>query len=163
MESYDFTLDKEKVEQFKIDKVPATVIMGKEDFGIRFYGITAGYEFASLLETIYMIASGEQHLSKNTIEKIRSISSPVKLQIFVTTTCPYCPPAVMLAHKLSMMNPLISSEMIDATEFPELAAQFNIHGVPRIVINESEYFEGALPEEMYVERIVQNITAKTIH
>ncbi|MEK7263140.1 MAG: thioredoxin family protein [Bacteroidota bacterium] len=162
-ESYNYIIDKDKVAQFRIDKVPATVVVGEEDYGIRFYGIPAGYEFASLLETIEMIANNEQDLSEETIEKIRSVSSPVKLQIFVTPTCPYCPPAVMMAHKLSMLNPMITSEMIEATEFPELSAKFNVHGVPRVVINERGHFEGALPEEMFVERVLENIREEIIH
>jgi len=42
-----------------IDKVPATVpLAGEKDFGIRVFGLTGGYEFASLLEAIEMSSTG---------------------------------------------------------------------------------------------------------
>ena len=54
LEVYNFTLDKNKAEEYKVDKIPAMVVCdgtGK-DYGIRFYGIPAGYEFTSLIEAI---------------------------------------------------------------------------------------------------------------
>ena len=32
-ESYDFVNDKEKVQEFNIDKIPVTVLMGERDYG----------------------------------------------------------------------------------------------------------------------------------
>ena len=41
MEVYDFVSDSDKVEKYNIDKIPATVVEGEKDYGIRFYGIPA--------------------------------------------------------------------------------------------------------------------------
>ena len=38
----NFHIDKEMADKFKVDKVPATVVMGDYDFGIRYYGIPSG-------------------------------------------------------------------------------------------------------------------------
>jgi hypothetical protein len=46
----DFLGDKEKSAELRIDKIPATAVLGKEDYGIRFFGIPSGYEYASLIE-----------------------------------------------------------------------------------------------------------------
>jgi glutaredoxin-like protein len=157
-ESYDFVNDKEKVQEFNIDKIPATVVMGERDYGIRFYGIPAGYEFASLLEAIEMVGSGQPALSSHAVAKIRDINKPVRLQVFVTPTCPYCPAAVVTAHQLAMANPMITSDMVEATEFPHLSMKYNVRGVPRVVINEENQFEGALPEEAYVEKVLEAVS-----
>src|SRR5688572_12442638 len=49
LEIYDFVADRQIVEQYKIDKIPALVMMRggdqPKDYGIRYYGIPAGYEF----------------------------------------------------------------------------------------------------------------------
>ena len=58
LEVYNFQIDKGKAAEFKVDKIPATVVMGDKDAGIRFYGIPSGYEFASLLESIEMVSTG---------------------------------------------------------------------------------------------------------
>jgi len=52
IEVYNFVTDKDKAEELNIDKIPAIAVIGREDYGIRFYGIPAGYEFTSLLQAI---------------------------------------------------------------------------------------------------------------
>jgi len=49
---YDFIEDEAQAQAYEIDKIPATVVMGDKDYGIRFYGVPAGYEFMSLIEDI---------------------------------------------------------------------------------------------------------------
>ena len=85
-ESYNFITDKEMVDKFKIDKIPATVVMGQDDRGIRFYGIPSGYEFISLLEDIRMVSSGSSGLNPKTIEILGKLQKPLHLQVFVTPT-----------------------------------------------------------------------------
>jgi len=43
VEVYNFQIDKEKAAEFKIDKIPATVVMADKDAGVRFFGIPSGY------------------------------------------------------------------------------------------------------------------------
>src|SRR5580700_4364307 len=50
VEVLNFLLDKEKAAGYGVDNVPATVVRNGKEFGIRFYGLPAGYEFASLLD-----------------------------------------------------------------------------------------------------------------
>jgi len=57
LEKYNFVTDKQQAEKYGIDKIPATIVMSPEkDYGIRFYGIPSGYEFATLLEDILMVS-----------------------------------------------------------------------------------------------------------
>lgn len=86
VESYDFVKDKDKVDKYKIDKIPAMVIEGDKDFGIRFYGIPAGYEFTTLIEDILMVSSGESRLSPETKIKLIRVIQPVNIQVFATLT-----------------------------------------------------------------------------
>ncbi len=58
-----------------------------------------------------------------------------------------------MAHKLAMESPHIVGDMVEATEFPELARKYKVYGVPKVVINETHGFEGALPERQYVAEI----------
>jgi len=86
LEVYNFQLDKEKVAQYNIDKIPATVIEGAKDYGIRFYGIPSGYEFATLLEDILTVSQERSGLSPATIERLLALDRPLHLQVFVTPT-----------------------------------------------------------------------------
>ncbi|HPZ40410.1 MAG TPA: thioredoxin family protein, partial [Candidatus Atribacteria bacterium] len=55
LEIYNFLLDKDKVDLYDIDKIPAIVVEGEKDYGIRFYGIPAGYEFSGFIETLVWV------------------------------------------------------------------------------------------------------------
>jgi glutaredoxin-like protein len=88
VEVYNFTLDKNKVEEYGIDKIPAIAVCdgtGK-DYGIRFYGIPAGYEFTSLIEAMRMVSLGESGLKEESKKELQKLNKPVHIQIFVTLT-----------------------------------------------------------------------------
>jgi len=86
LEVYNFQLDREKVSQYNIDKIPATVIEGGKDYGIRYYGAPFGYEFATLLTDIVDVSKGESGLEPKTREELKRIDRKVHLQVFVTPT-----------------------------------------------------------------------------
>lgn len=86
LEIYDFQLDTAQVARYQVDKIPATVVAGAKDYGIRFYGLPAGYEFAALLEDILAVSRGKSALSPATIERLRVLDRPLHLQVFVTPT-----------------------------------------------------------------------------
>jgi glutaredoxin-like protein len=84
--TYNFITDAEMTSKYKIDKIPATVMMGSEDKGIRFYGIPSGYEFVTLLDTIKMVSAGDSGLDLKTKELLGQLKMPVHLQVFITPT-----------------------------------------------------------------------------
>ena len=86
LQVFDFVRDTAEAAKFRIDKIPATVVANGNDSRIRFYGIPAGYEFASLLEAIVMVSRGESGLSPESKEVVKQINAPVHLQVFVTPT-----------------------------------------------------------------------------
>ncbi len=44
----------------------------------------------------------------------------------------------------------VTADVIEATEFPDLAHRYGVRGVPKIVVNETTEFVGALPEREYL-------------
>ena len=86
-ESYNFVLDKEKVDALGISRIPAIAILGAEkDYGIRMYGLPSGYEFGTLVDAIVDVSSGDSGLSEGTRAALREIGQPVHLQVFSTPT-----------------------------------------------------------------------------
>ncbi|MGD0979209.1 MAG: FAD-dependent oxidoreductase [Candidatus Bathyarchaeia archaeon] len=142
---YDFVLHGDEAISYKIDKIPATAVIGKRDYGIRFYGLTAGYEFSSLIQAILMVSTGSSGLDPQLEELVKSIKEQVHLQVMVTLTCPYCPRMVHVADQFALVNQNIRADMVEASEFPQLAQRYNVTGVPKIIINEAHSFEGAIP------------------
>jgi glutaredoxin-like protein len=153
VEVFDLLKDKQKASELGVDKVPATVIVGAKGEKATFYGIPAGYEFSTLIKDIVQISRGQTELSQETREALSSIKRPVHIQVFATPTCPYCPGAVSLAHQFAMENPHIKADMIEISEFPQLAIKYNVMGVPKTVINETVELVGLQPEQELLRRV----------
>ena len=86
LEGYNFQLDKAQVAQYRVDKVPATVVAGAKDYGIRFYGIPLGYKFGAFLAAIKDVSRGATDLSAESRAALAEIVQPVHLQVFSTPT-----------------------------------------------------------------------------
>jgi alkyl hydroperoxide reductase subunit AhpF len=67
---YNFITDGDKAEEYGVDKIPAIAVVGERDYGVRLYGIPAGYEFAALMEAIKTVSSGQSGLSDATKEEL---------------------------------------------------------------------------------------------
>ena len=63
---------------------------------------------------------------------------------------------MVLAHRMAMQSPLVEAEMVEATEFPELAERFGVSGVPQTTINYGAgTVVGAVPEDYLLDEIRQ--------
>jgi len=157
LETYDFQNDKEKVAEYAIDNVPATVICNGKDYGIRFYGLPAGFEFSTLIDAILVVSKGDSGLRPETREKLAQLTQPLHLQVFTTPTCPYCPPAVKMAYQFAIESDLVRADGIEATEFPDLAERFHVLAVPKTIINGDAHVEGTLPENFFLDAILKTL------
>ncbi len=157
--AYDLDSDAAIAKQYKVDKTPGLVILGRDgsqllDYGIRYAGIPSGHEFSSLINVIVLVSGRDSELSQETRDFLDNLAEPVLLQVFVTPTCGYCPQAVVLAHRMALESPMVEAEMVESTEFPELANRFGVRGVPQTTINAGAgTVVGAVPEANLVAEI----------
>jgi glutaredoxin-like protein len=161
---YDLKDNADMAVKFNVDRVPAIVIAAKDgdqitNLGIQYSGIPSGHEFGTLINDIVLVSGRDSGLSLEVREFLKHLSQPLHLQVFVTPTCPHCPRAVLLAHQMAMENPtMIRAEGVEATEFPELANQFNVRGVPQTVINAGMgTVVGAMPEKNLLAEIMRAV------
>jgi glutaredoxin-like protein len=154
LEVNDFMVDASKAKEYGIDKIPGLAIIGKKDYGVRIYGLPYGYELQTLIEAIFNVSKGKTDLSEKTKTILGDVKLPVHIQVFVTLTCPHCPVAAALAHKLAIESPLIKADVINTSDFPDLAMKYNVIGVPKIIINEKVEFVGAFNEDLFAEHVL---------
>lgn len=152
-EIYNFDAVPGKAAEFNITMAPAIAIVGTRDYGLRYYGIPSGYEFSTLLYGIQRAGQGQAELDPQTMSFLEGLNQPVNLQVFVTPTCPYCPRAAMLAYEMAVASDKVVADVVESMEFPALADEFNVMGVPLSVINGKERVEGAAPPYMIVNAI----------
>jgi len=60
-----------------------------------------------------------------------------------------------LAHKLAIENAHITADVVEVSEFIDLAQRYQVRGVPKTVVNDSIEFTGALPEPRFVQEVLK--------
>lgn len=60
-----------------------------------------------------------------------------------------------LAHQFAIESDVVTGEMVEATEFPHLAQRYQVRGVPRTVVNDLTAVDGAVPEETFLEAVLE--------
>ena len=157
VEEVNLILDRQKSALFGIDRVPGIVLLRDgADTRMRFLGAPAGYEFSSLIEAIILAGTDDSGLSPESKELIaEKATEPMDIKVFVTPTCPHCPRAVTLAHRMAVESPNISATCVEASEFHDLSRQYRVTGVPKTVSSGGAEILGALPEEDFVRGVFE--------
>ena len=155
LETKDFVRDTQEADNLGVTRIPGFVLQGSGQGTIRFFGIPAGYEFSTLVEDLLDLSKGTTNLSEKTRTALQEVNQDLHIQVFVTPTCPYCPSAARLAHKLAMENEHITADVIEISEFVDLAQRYQVQGVPKTVINDRVEFAGALPEPRFIQQVLQ--------
>jgi glutaredoxin-like protein len=156
---FDFNQNPELAEKYGVLYAPTLVILAQDgdtltDYGVRLLGAPAGHEFTTLIHDILYISKRRTDLNDETREYLNGLTEPLLLQVFVTPTCPYCPQAVLLAHQMAMESDLVQAEMVEATEFGDLAARHMVSGVPQTTVNDGlARVVGAVPAPALIEQI----------
>jgi predicted DsbA family dithiol-disulfide isomerase len=53
----------------------------------------------------------------------------------------------------------VRADIVEASEFPDLAQRYNVYAVPKTVINEVAEVVGAVPESQFVDALAKALVA----
>jgi alkyl hydroperoxide reductase subunit AhpF len=79
-------IEREQAAAYGITESPAVVVEGARDYGIRFLGTPAGYEFSNLIDSIIAVSTGEAGLSEETRATLAGLTEDVTIKVFATPT-----------------------------------------------------------------------------
>jgi alkyl hydroperoxide reductase subunit AhpF len=143
--------------------LPAIRLVGTVDHHIRYYGMPTGYEVSAFLRALALTAGAPLTISRATQQALSQIETEVDITIFVTPECFLCPMAAHLANQFAVANPhYIRTNIVNATQFPELVQHYGVRGVPRIIINEGVHHTG-IPDEHLLLRLVRQMVGLPVH
>jgi alkyl hydroperoxide reductase subunit AhpF len=86
VEVLNLAIDRARAEAYGVDQVPAIVVEGSRDYGIRFYGVPLGYEFSNLIDAIIVASTGVPALADETLDSLRALAADVDIKVFSTPT-----------------------------------------------------------------------------
>jgi alkyl hydroperoxide reductase subunit AhpF len=79
-------IDRDRAEAYGVERVPAIVVEGARDYGIRFLGIPGGYEFSNLIDSMIVASSGVPSLSAETRTALEGLAGDIDIKVFSTPT-----------------------------------------------------------------------------
>lgn len=153
LEVHDVEDEPALAKEYGIEVVPAFILQGKEKGRVRYLGIPSGYEFNSLIDDLADVSGGTTDLAERTKKALADLPADVHIQVFVTPTCPYCPGAARMAHMLAIESPRVTADVVEVSEFPQMARKFRVQGVPKTVINGAVELVGAQPEAAFLAAV----------
>lgn len=86
VEILNLAIDRDRAEHYGVDQVPALVVEGARDYGLRFYGVPLGYEFGNFIDAIVLASTGEPTLAVETRAALAGLGSDVDIKVFATPT-----------------------------------------------------------------------------
>jgi glutaredoxin-like protein len=145
-----------------VDKVPAIVIRGQTNRPVRYFGLPTGTEFVGFVDTLVDAATGKVELRPETVRQLRKLKNDLKLQLFITTSCQYCPALVRIAAKLALQSNRIKLDIVEVAEFPALMQRYNLRVAPTIVIDDEVTLPGSMDEATFVETLLRVVGGRPL-
>lgn len=138
------------VEKAELNRTPSfTVNRVGEDTGIAFAGIPLGHEFTSLVLALLQVSGRAPKVDEKLINQIKNIKGEFHFEAYISLTCHNCPDVVQALNVMSVLNPNITSTMIDGAAFKEEVESKNIMAVPTVYLNGENFGSGRMTlEEM---------------
>lgn len=126
-----------------------------EDSGIRFSGIPGGHEFNSMVLALLHASGTPIKLDDSLKAIISGIEDELHFEVFVSLSCHNCPDVVQALNQFAVLNPNITSEMIDGGLYPDLIEERNVQGVPTVYLNGEVFANGKIDPSVLVNRLME--------
>lgn len=125
---------------------------------IEFAGLPMGHEFTSLILAILQTGGYPPKVEVDVIEQIRQVEGSFQFETYISLTCQNCPEVVQALNLMAVLNPNISSTMIDGALFQDEVKERQIMAVPTIYLNGKEFGQG----RMNVKEILAKVDTNSV-
>jgi alkyl hydroperoxide reductase subunit AhpF len=142
-----------------VDHFPAFVVLDKDgnDHDIRFYGCPSGNIFNSLISTIHMFSIGDHGLDGDLLDQIKALEE-TDIQVLVTPNAPSINATIDVTQMMAFISDKIKASVLELIQFPDIAEQYRVLGIPKTIMNESQHYTGPFTLEEGLEIIQKNIS-----
>ena len=120
---------------------------------ITFAGIPMGHEFTSLVLALLQTGGHPPKVDASVIEAINALPGTFNFETFVSLSCHNCPDVVQALNLMAVLNPGVTSTMIDGGMFQGEVERRKIMAVPTMFLNDAEFGAG----RMSIEEIIATL------
>ncbi len=126
-----------------------------EDTGIRFSGIPGGHEFNSFVLALLHASGTALKIDDSVASLVKGVKDELKFEVFISLSCHNCPDVVQALNQFALLNPNISSEMIDGGLYQSLVEERDIQGVPSVYLNGELFANGKVDAATLIDRLLE--------
>jgi NADH-dependent peroxiredoxin subunit F len=127
---------------------------------IRFAAIPMGHEFTSLVLALLQVGGHPPKIETELIEQIRELDGDFRFETYVSLTCHNCPDVVQALNLMAVLNPRVTSVVIDGGLYQQEVADRQVLAVPMVFLNGEHFGQGRMDVEEIVAKLDTGAAAR---
>ena len=127
---------------------------------ITFAGIPMGHEFTSLVLALLQTGGHPPKVDASVIEAIKALPGTFHFETFISLSCHNCPDVVQALNLMAVLNPGVTSTMIDGGMFQSEVERRKIMAVPTMFLNDAEFGAGRMSIEEIIAKLDTGAAAR---
>jgi alkyl hydroperoxide reductase subunit F len=124
-----------------------------EEARIRFAAIPMGHEFTSLVLALLQVGGHPPKIEQELIDQIKNLEGELRFETYMSLTCHNCPDVVQALNLLAVLNPRVTSVVIDGGLYQKEVEDRQVLAVPMVFLNGEHFGQG----RMEVDEIVRKL------
>ena len=120
---------------------------------IHFAGLPMGHEFTSLVLALLQTGGHPPKVEQSVIDQIKALPGSFDFETYISLSCHNCPDVVQALNLMAVLNPGVTSTMIDGAMFQDEVNARQIMAVPTTYLNGAEFGAG----RMLIEEILAKV------
>ena len=127
---------------------------------IRFAAIPMGHEFTSLVLALLQVGGHPPKIEADLIEQIKGLEGDFRFETYMSLTCHNCPDVVQALNLMAVLNPRITSVVIDGGLYQQEVEDRQILAVPMVFLNGEHFGQGRMDVEEIVAKLDTGAAAR---
>jgi NADH-dependent peroxiredoxin subunit F len=120
---------------------------------IRFAAIPMGHEFTSLVLALLQVGGHPPKIEQELIEQVKGLEGELRFETYMSLTCHNCPDVVQALNLLAVLNPRITSVVIDGGLYREEVEARQVLAVPMVYLNGEHFGQGRMEVDEIVKKL----------
>jgi len=127
---------------------------------LHFAAVPLGHEFTSLVLALLWSGGHPPKVEEASIESIRSLSTSLRFEVFMSLSCHNCPDVVQALTLMSVINPNVETVVIDGALYQDEVTARQIMAVPMVFLNGDLFGSGRMSLEEILAKLDTNSAEK---
>lgn len=127
---------------------------------IHFAGLPMGHEFTSLVLALLQTGGHPPKVEAETIDQIKALTGPLNFETYVSLTCHNCPDVVQALNLMAVLNPNVTSVMIEGGAYQDEVKAREIMAVPSVFLNGEPFGQGRMSLEEILAKVDTGATQR---